>query len=150
MPQSLSSILIHLVFSTKRREPLIVTEIESELYAYMIGIFRNHQCPSLIVGGTRDHVHSLFVLHRTVSVAEIVEEVKKSSSKWIKTQGAEFGSFQWQAGYGAFSIGQSNVPAVKRYIANQKAHHSRQEFQDEFRALLNKYEVEHDERYVWD
>lgn len=150
MPQSLSSILIHLVFSTKRREPLIVPEIESELYAYLIGIFRNRQCPSLIVGGTRDHVHSLFVLHRTVSVAEIVEEVKKSSSKWIKTQSAEFGGFQWQAGYGAFSIGQSNVPAVKRYIANQKSHHSRQGFQDEFRTLLNKYEVEHDERYVWD
>lgn len=123
MAQSLSSILVHLVFSTKYRESLIKSEIESELYSYLHGIFRGCKCPSLIIGGTSDHIHSLFSLNRTWAVSDLVEEVKKSSSKWMKAQGKEFRSFQWQAGYGAFSIGQSGIAQVKRYITNQKTHH---------------------------
>jgi REP element-mobilizing transposase RayT len=103
-----------------------------------------------LTGGVKDHVHALFSLHRTWSVSDITEEVKKSSSKWIKTKGQEWRNFQWQAGYGAFSVSQSGVAKVKRYIANQKAHHAQQSFQNEFRGLLRKYEVEYDERYVWD
>ena len=150
MAQSLASILVHLVFSTKHRQPLIKPEVEGNLYAYLVTVFRNHQCPSLLVGGMPDHIHALFSLHRTRALAEIVEEVKKSSSKWIKTNGREYEQFQWQGGYGAFSISQSAVQEVKNYIANQKTHHQKMSFQDELRALLRKYEVEYDERYVWD
>jgi len=150
MPQSLSSILIHLVFSTKHREPLITPEIETELHKYLATIFRECKSPTLLIGGTEDHLHTLFALSRTLAVADLVEEVKTSSSKWIKTKGPEFRQFHWQAGYGAFSIGQSNVAALKRYIAGQKEHHRRQSFQDEFRVLCKKYDLEFDERYVWD
>ena len=92
----------------------------------------------------------MFALHRNISIAKVVEEVKKRSSKWIKTKGTEFESFSWQAGYGAFSIGQSNVSVVKKYIANQKIHHTKNTFQDEFRGILGKYEIDFDEKYVWD
>ena len=105
MPQSLSSILIHLVFSTKNREPFITPEIESELHPYMASIFRDHKSPSLIIDGTMDHVHILFNLGRSIAIADLVEEVKTGSSKWIKTKGQEFRNFHWQKGYGAFSIG---------------------------------------------
>ena len=150
MAQSLSSILVHLVFSTKKREPFITSEIESELHAYLSVVFRECKSPSLLIGGTKDHIHAIFALSRTTSLADVVEEIKKSSSKWMKTKGKEYRNFQWQAGYGAFSIGQSNVLDLKRYIANQKEHHRRRSFQDEYRALLKKYNVEFDERYLWD
>jgi REP-associated tyrosine transposase len=106
--------------------------------------------PTLTIGGTADHVHILFSLGRVVRVADILEEVKADSSKWIKTQGREFRNFHWQKGYGAFSIGQSQVPTLKRYIARQKDHHKRVTFQDEYRAFLKSYGIEYDERYVWD
>ena len=150
MATSISSILIHLVFSTKYREPLITPEIEPELYPYLATILRNHKSPSLAINGTANHLHILFALARTITVADLVEEVKSSSSGWIKTKGHEFHSFHWQTGYGAFSIGQSGVPTLKRYIANQKTHHQSHAFEDEYRGLLDKYEVEYDERYLWD
>ena len=150
MPQSLSSILVHLIFSTKNREPFISLAIERELYPYMATIFREHDSPSLIIDGTSDHLHALFALSRTIAVADLVEEVKTGSSKWIKTKGSEFKNFHWQKGYGAFSVAQSNVEVVKRYIQNQKQHHRRLTFQDEYRQFLKRYQVEFDERYVWD
>ena len=150
MPQSLSAVLVHLVFSTKNREPFITPDIESELHPYMATVFREYNSPSLTIGGTTDHLHALFTLGRSVAIADIVEEVKTSSSKWIKTKGREYRNFHWQRGYGAFSIGQSNVTALKRYIRNQKAHHRRVTFQDEYRNFLNRYEIDFDERYVWD
>jgi putative transposase len=150
MPQSLASILVHLVFSTKNREPFIVGDVETELHKYMATIFRELKSPSLLIGGTEDHIHTLFALSRTITVADLVEEVKTSSSKWIKTKGKEFRQFYWQSGYGAFSIGQSNVAALRRYISTQKEHHRRNLFQDEFRLLCKKYGVDIDERYVWD
>lgn len=150
MSQSLSSVLIHLIFSTKHRQPLITSDIEIELYHYLATVFRENKCPSLKIGGYTDHVHALFALSRTVTIAEIVEEVKKRSSKWIKTKGVEFEEFAWQAGYGAFSVSQSNVDVVKKYIENQKQHHAKSDFQTEFRELLRKHEIEYDERYVWD
>jgi putative transposase len=150
MPQSLSSILIHLVFSTKLREPFISSKIEPELHAYLSVIFRECNSPSILIGGTENHIHALFSLSRTSSLADIAEEIKKRSSKWIKTKGREFHNFHWQSGYGAFSIGQSNVPDLKRYIATQKEHHRRKTFQNEFRLFLKKYNVEYDEKYVWD
>jgi putative transposase len=148
--QSLSSILIHLIFSTKHREPLITAKVELALHAYMAGILRQKQCPALTIGGMPDHVHVLFLLARTRSVSEVVEDLKKDSSKWIKTLGPPFREFYWQAGYGAFSIGQSSVEEARRYIDVQKEHHKIRTFQDEYRAFLRKYGVEYDERYVWD
>ena len=150
MSQSLSSILIHVVFSTKNREPFITESIETELHPYIASIFRNLKSPSLAIDGTKDHVHILFALGRVISVADLVEEVKTSSSKWIKTKGPEFRNFRWQRGYGAFSIGQSNVAALKRYIGRQKQHHRHTTFQDEYRKFLKLYEIVYDERYIWD
>ncbi len=150
MPQSLSSILIHLVFSTKSRKPFITPVIESELHPYMATILRDHNSPSLVIDGTMDHVHILFALGRTITIADLVEELKTGSSKWIKTKGREFKNFHWHKGYGVFSIGQSNVVALKRYIRSQKQHHHRATFEDEYRNFLKRYEIEFDERYVWD
>jgi putative transposase len=121
MSQSLSSLLIHLVFSTKNREPFIALRIEPELHPYMAKIFRALKSPSLAIDGTTDHIHILFSLGRVITVADLVEEVKTESSKWIKTKGREFRDFHWQAGHGAFSIGQSNVEILKRYIRAQKS-----------------------------
>jgi len=150
MPQSLASVLIHLVFSTKHRRPFITPVIETELHKYMSTVFRGCDSPALLVGGYEDHIHALFSLSRKWTIAAVVEEVKTSSSKWIKTKGEEFHQFHWQSGYGAFSVSQSNVGKVKNYIANQKEHHGKQSFQDEFREFLEKHGVEYDERYVWD
>lgn len=150
MSQSLSSILVHLVFSTKNREPFITPSIESELHPYMATVLREYKSPSLAIDGTSDHVHVLFSLARVVTVAYLVEELKTSTSKWIKTKGLEFRNFHWQRGYGAFSIGQSNLEVLKSYIRNQKVHHNRFTFQDEYRRFLKAYGVDYDERYVWD
>jgi REP element-mobilizing transposase RayT len=150
MAQSLSSILIHLVFSTKNREPFITLSIETELHPYMARIFRELKSPSLAIDGTSDHVHILFSLARVITVAALVEEVKTNTSKWIKTKSRELKNFHWQKGYGAFSIGQSNVSALKRYIRSQKQHHRRVIFQDEYRKFLKAYGIDYDERFVWD
>ena len=149
MPQSLSKILVHLIFSTKNREPLIEVELRPRLHAYLIGILDNLKSPSLQIGGVADHVHILFRLGRSISQADMVEEVKKSSSKWMKT-GNGVPAFSWQAGYGAFSVGESQAEAVIKYIQNQEEHHRKSTFQEEFRRFLVKYKVEYDERYVWD
>src|SRR5262245_3613852 len=117
MAHSVASIFVHIVFSTKNREPLITPEIETELYKYMAGIFRAHRSPSLAGNGTADHMHWLVSLARTIAVADLVEEVKTGSSKWIKTKGAEFEEFHWQVGYGAFSIGVSGKKRLMAYIA---------------------------------
>ena len=151
MSQSLSKIWSHLIFSTKDRYPFLSDQdVREQLHAYMAAILRNNDCPTLVVGGVTDHVHALFVLSKNHSIAQIVYEVKRSSSKWIKTQSSEYKKFHWQSGYGAFSISPSHVEALKRYIANQEEHHGKEAFQDEFRRLLKKYGVAYDERYVWD
>jgi putative transposase len=150
MAQSLSSLLVHLIFSTKNREPFITEVIEPELHPYLAKIFRELKSPSLAINGTSDHVHILFSLGRTINIADLVEELKTESSKWIKTKGAEFRTFHWQRGYGAFSVGQSQVTTVKRYIARQKIHHQRVTFQEEYRKFLKSYGIAYDERYVWD
>jgi REP element-mobilizing transposase RayT len=116
----------------------------------MAKIFRELKSPSLTIDGTRDHLHILFSLGRVIKVADLVEEVKTESSKWIKTKGSEFRTFHWQKGYGAFSIGQSNVTTLKSYIRKQKQHHQRVTFEDEYRKFLKAYGIDYDERYVWD
>ncbi len=150
MPQSLSSVLIHLIFSTKNREPFITPSIELELHPYLAKVFRELKSPSLAINGMPDHIHVLFSLARVITIAELLQEVKTETSKWIKTKGSRFNNFHWQRGYGAFSIGQSQVKEVKRYIDGQKEHHRRVTFQEEYRLFLKAYGVEYDERYVWD
>lgn len=150
MPQSLSSMFVHLIFSTKHRQPLITEAIDIDLYKYMSGIFENFGSPVLAIGGYIDHIHVLFLLSRVHTVAGIVRDVKVSSSIWMKEQTRDFKNFHWQAGYGAFTIGESGVSGLKRYIANQHKHHQQASFQDEYRVICRKYNVEIDERYVWD
>ena len=149
MPQPLSKVLVHLIFNTKHRQAFIHEAVRPCLHAYIVGILESLKSPSLQTGGVADHVHSLFILSRTISQAEVVEEVKKGSSKWMKAEGA-VPEFSWQAGYGAFSVGESQVASVIHYIQNQEQHHQKISFQDEFRKLLERYRIPYDERYVWD
>ena len=150
MAQTLVSLLLHVVFSTKNRTDLITPEIEPELFAYMGGILRNNQSRLLDAGGTANHVHLLISQSKNLALSALLKDVKKDSSKWIKTKDRKFKDFHWQDGYAGFSIGQSNAPALKRYIAQQKEHHRTRTFQEELIELLKKYEVEYDERYLWD
>ncbi len=150
MPQSLSNVLIHIVFSTKNREPLISAKVEPELHKYMAATFLALGSPTLGLNGTADHVHVLCALSRRISISELIEGVKKSSSKWMKTKGPGLRRFYWQSGYGVFSIGESNRAACLRYIARQKIRHRRQSFQEELREILSNYKMKYDERYVWD
>jgi len=150
MPQSLASLHIHLVFSTKNREPLITDNVRAELHAYMAVVLQNLGCTPVLINSVEDHIHLLFDLGRTTSISKAVEDVKKSSSKWIKTQGAEFAGFAWQAGYGAFAVSESNVETVRQYVANQREHHRKKTFQEEFRQFLERHRISFDERYVWD
>jgi putative transposase len=151
MPQSLAKILVHTVFSTKDRRPLLRNSgLRQELHHYLGGILKNLDCPPIIVGGVEDHVHLLAGLSRTSTPAEMVKEVKRGSSLWIKERDAAMRDFGWQNGYGIFSIGASQIEDVRCYIAEQEQHHRKLSFQEEFRLLLSRYEVTYDERYVWD
>ena len=151
MSQSLAKIWTHLVFSTKERYPFLTDkDIRQDLHAYLAKTLKANNCPTLIVGGVADHVHALFVLSKNHSIASIVWEVKRSSSKWVKTQNSALRKFYWQEGYGAFSVSQSHVAQVEKYILNQEEHHRENSFQDEFRSFLEKYQIDYDERYVWD
>ena len=120
------------------------------MHAYLATVLRNHECETLIVGGVEDHVHALLALSKNYSIADIVKEIKISSSRWVKEKSPTQKKFGWQRGYGAFSVSQSNLDDVTRYIERQEEHHRRVTFQDEYRAFLKKYCVEYDERYVWD
>jgi REP element-mobilizing transposase RayT len=150
MPQSLASLHVHMVFSTKNREVWITPEIQPRLHQYIGGILKNHDCRLIAAGGTDDHLHLLISLARTTAVADIVRLIKSNSSGWLHDEYAELRDYHWQAGYGAFAVSQSNVEAVKTYLANQEAHHARHSFQDEFRELLRRHELPWDEQYVWD
>jgi REP element-mobilizing transposase RayT len=151
MPQSLANVLLHIVFSTKNRAPFLKSkEIHEDLNAYMVGTLKNIECPSLITNTVEDHLHCLCQLSRKLSIAQLIEEMKTESSIWLKKQSPSLQEFYWQSGYGAFSVSQSNVPTVKAYIANQDEHHRKMTFQEEFRLLLQRHNIEFDERYVWD
>jgi len=151
MAQSLVQIYLHTVFSTKNRHPFLKNkETRERLHAYLAGICRNLDCPALIIGGIEDHVHLLTRHSKNISVADFLRELKRDSSKWIKTSGTDFKRFSWQNGYGSFSVSPSHVPAVEKYIEGQEGHHRRETYQDEYRRLCRKYGVEIDERYVWD
>ena len=151
MPQSLMKIYIHIIFSTKKHVGLLADEdICSQMHTYLASILREYDCPAIIIGGVADHVHILCHLSKTNTLAKVIGETKRNSSKWIKTKNSNLLSFQWQNGYGAFSVSYSNVESVKDYIANQERHHQKMSFQEEFRIFLKKHKVEFDEQYVWD
>ncbi len=150
MPQSLSRLHIHLIFSTKHREPWITDAVRPELHAYMAQILKAHRCTPVLINSVEDHVHLLIDLARTVTVSKVVEDLKVDSSKWIKTQGPEFAGFAWQGGYGAFAISEVHLNRVGTYIARQQEHHRTESFQDECRALFQSEGIAYDERYVWD
>jgi putative transposase len=151
MGQSLAQIYVHVVFSTKQRRPFLGdTILREKLHAYLAGICRNLGSPALAVGGVEDHVHILSKLGKQANVSDVVREVKRDSSKWVKEQSLSLGEFHWQNGYGAFSISPGHVDELRGYIANQEEHHRRESFQEEFRRVCAKYGVEMDERYVWD
>lgn len=150
MPQSLAKIYIHLVFSTKNRERVIPDYTQADLHSYMGGTLNGLGCAPVEINSAQDHVHVLFVISRTETVSNVVGQLKKSSNDWLRAKDARFANFYWQAGYGAFSVSQSGVDEVRDYIRRQREHHQRKTFQEEYRAFLQKYGVEFDERYVWD
>lgn len=150
MPQSLSNILIHLIWSTKDRHPWLAPGIRETTHAFLAGAVRQCDCEAYRVGGVADHVHLAVRLSRTLSVADLVKEIKTASSKWVKTQDVTLHDFAWQQGYGAFSVGMSQKETLLHYIDHQEEHHRTRTFQDEYRDFLTKYGIAYDERYVWD
>ena len=150
MSQSLARLCVHLVFSTKHRECLLLDSIRKDLHAYIATVLKNMECPALIINSVEDHSHILLDLNRTISISYVMEHVKKTSSKWLKTQSQALAKFGWQAGYGAFAVSESNIPAVRKYIEAQQEHHHKMTFQEEYRAFLTKNRISYDERYVWD
>ena len=150
MPQSLFKMLAHIVFSTKNRADLITPEIENGLFGYIHGIVENNNAKLIIANGTPNHVDLLVSLPKKSDIPELIGDIKRDSSVWMKDQDVQFADFYWQKGYGAFSVGQSQVETVVNYIKNQKEHHANQDFQEEYRSFLRQCEIEFDEKYVWD
>ncbi len=150
MAQSLSRIYVHLIFSTKQRERSLPDEIRSDLHAYLGGTLKGCGCNPIEINTEPDHLHALFLLAKTEALSGVVGQLKKSSNDWLRSRGPQFSTFFWQAGFGAFSVSQSQVEDVQTYIRNQREHHRVRSFQEEFRAFLKAYAVDYDERYVWD
>jgi putative transposase len=142
------NLVVHLIFSTKGRRPLITPEIRTDLFAYLGGIIREMHGTALIINGTADHVHMLIRIRPVHAAAEIARVVKSNSSRWVRDKWNP--QFAWQTGYGAFSVSESNVPTVARYIAGQEEHHKKRTFQQEYVAFLKRNKVAYDERYIWD
>lgn len=141
---------MHVIFSTKERYPFIDDSIEEDLFAYFGGICKGLECYPVVVGGYRNHVHILCLLSRKITQMHLLEEIKKQSSKWIKTKGEKYSKFYWQRGYGIFSVNPAEIEVVEKYIRQQREHHANMTFKEEFRKSLKKYNVEYDERYVWE
>ena len=150
MSQSLANIVVHLVFSTKGRRPLLRDEERGELHAYIAGILKNHDSPLIEINSVHDHIHILFAQSKNYAPAKIVEQVKTWSSAWLKQQHAWYADFAWQRGYGEFSVSPRQVEAVRRYIRRQQEHHARKNFQTEFRLFCDTNAKPLDERYAWD
>jgi REP element-mobilizing transposase RayT len=150
MGQSLVKNYLHIVFSTKYRANLIHPPYEEQLHSYLGGICKGLECHPIKIGGYTDHIHILCMLSKNIALMKFIQEVKSGSSKWMKTNDAILKNFYWQDGYGAFSVNPAEVDKVINYIANQHEHHGKKTFQEEYRSLLIKYNVEYDERYVWD
>ncbi|MFO0848885.1 MAG: IS200/IS605 family transposase [Gemmataceae bacterium] len=150
MPQSFTCLHYHIVFSTKHRQPVIIPAVRPKLFAYLGGLIRAEGGHPVAIGGMPDHVHILARLGQTKALADILRVVKANSSKWVHDTHPEVAGFGWQTGYGAFTVGQSSLEAVRRYVEGQEEHHRARSFQDEFRQMLRQHGIEWDERYIWD
>lgn len=151
MSHSLTRLYAHIIFSTKDRYPYLVEKsIREETHAYLGGVLKLLDFQPIIIGGIADHVHILSQMSKNHPVSKVIGELKRVSSIWIKTENPDLSQFYWQNGYGAFSIGKSDINTVERYIRNQEEHHRGKTFKEEFLSFLHKYEIEYDERYVWD
>ncbi len=151
MPQSHARVAIHITYSTKNRKPFLRdTGHCDELYKYVATCLKSLDSPAVIINGTEDHIHILCFLSRNYAIKTLISRIKTDSSKWIKKKGRQYRDFHWQAGYGVFSVSLSQIDSVREYIRNQKEHHKRMTFQEEFRAICARHGVELDERYVWD
>jgi REP element-mobilizing transposase RayT len=150
MAQSLAKNYLHMIFSTKHKQSFIDKAIETELHSYLAGICNNLESFPVKIGGYSDHIHILCLLCKKITLIKLIEDIKSDSSNWMKTQGDHYKNFFWQAGYGAFSVSPYEVETVKRYIENQHEHHKHENFQDEYRHILKKHQIEFDERYLWD
>ena len=141
---------MHIVYSTKHRKNILLPKVQPKLFAYTGGICNNLECQPIKIGGYLNHIHILCMLSKKITLIQFMQEVKTSTSKWIKTQGENFSDFHWQDGYGAFSVSPNQVQHVSNYISKQEEHHKKIIFEEEYRAFLKEYNVEYDERYVWD
>ena len=151
MAQSFSQLYVHLIFSTKGRQPFLTDlPFRERVHAYLAKACHNLECPSLVVGGVEDHVHALCRIAKTIAVADLIRELKRESSKWIKEEMPALRDFHWQTGYGAFSISPGHAEKLKKYIRNQEEHHRQESYQDEFRRICGIYGIAVDERYAWD
>jgi putative transposase len=150
MTQSLADVILHVVFSTKERKPLIHSSIEEELYRYICGICNRLQSPIIKINGVEDHIHLLLQLGRTITISKLIGEIKSSSSQWIKTKGEQYHNFTWQSGYGGFSVSRPNLGTAKKYLSRQKEHHKKITFKEEFLIILQHAEISYDEKYLWD
>jgi putative transposase len=150
MPQSLSKVIVHIIFSTKNREAWLDRAVRPRMHAYVATICRDLNAEALLVGGIADHLHIVTTLPRILSQAGMVETLKKTSSKWIKELDPKYRRFYWQRGYAAFSVSPSQLDSVLEYVKNQEEHHHTRTFQEEYRDFLRKYGVAFDEHYVWD
>ena len=150
MPQSLTKLYAHLIFNTKNREPLLDNGIRERVHAYLATVIRSVDAPYVVVGGVADHVHILFDMGKMNPPVKFVEQVKRESSKFVKTLGLQYRNFYWQRGYGMFSVSPTHLVDAEKYVRNQETHHGTKSFQDEFREFLGRYNIEYDEQYVWD
>ena len=149
MASTLTNLLYHVVFSTKGRSPLITDEVREPLYRYVGGIVRNQGGALLEIGGVADHVHLLARFPASKAVSDLLRDLKSDSSGWLNRERPQ-DRFAWQTGYGAFTVSQSQVGTVRRYIRGQEEHHRQRSFKEELVGLLKKHEIEHDEKYLWD
>ena len=149
MSQSLSKLYTHIVFHTKHNQDLIKADVENELFAYLGGILKSNKCVPIVINGIENHLHILCILSKNIALADLLEELKRKSSRWLKTKGAHYTDFAWQGGYGAFSVSQGKVDVVKRYIENQKEHHKTETIKDEYIRFLTEYEIDYNKDYLW-
>ena len=150
MPHTYVSQVMHCVFSTKGRQKLITPELQERLWPYLGGIAREHKMKALAIGGIEDHLHLLLSLPSTMALAKAMQLIKGGSSKWIHDTFPEHRRFEWQEGYGAFSVSVTNQAKVMSYIDNQATHHANKDFKEEFLDFLQIHDIEYDERYIWD
>jgi putative transposase len=149
MPQSLSKLYVHAIFHIKNKECWIRPEDENELYSYIGGIIKLSKSIPIMINGTENHIHVLCIMSKNISLADLMEDVKRNSSRWIKTKGIHYKDFAWQGGYSGYSVSQSKVETVKKYIENQKNHHKQQTFEEEYTEFLKEYNVDYDEKFLW-